>query len=321
MEENIKKLEYLLSKDFISKEEQNIIKDLISSNLEAKKFYSHYVNVRNIVKVSSHYSEEEIGEYILRNEGNLEANDLSESKVVKIEEHLRECDKCSAKYLELTKEYPEVSNFLEKNYGYVNSQRQQGIKKYFFQSDKILRYSFTSVLSTAALYVLLMIISLITTPETTKLANIEDVAVNYITRGRATDEFQKGVAALDNDDLRKAVAYFNADAEKNKKDVTVFYAHYIIGLTYLKLSEKDFIGLFPSYDKNEVNLAIESLERCINENTTGNFPDISSNAYFYMAKAELMLDNKTSAQKYLQKVVELKGSKLENAKEILKLLE
>jgi len=188
-------------------------------------------------------------------------------------------------------------------------------------SNNILRYSFESVLSAAALYVVLMITSSIVTPETTQLAKIEDNAVNLITRGRATDEFQKGLAALDNNDFQEAVNYFNSDAKQNVKDESIFYTHYILGLTYLELSEKDFIGLFPTYNEKEVKLAIENFDKCVSKNTSGNYPDISANAYYYQAKAELMLGNKEAAVKFLQKVIELKGSKLDKAQEILKVLE
>jgi tetratricopeptide (TPR) repeat protein len=315
MNENIKKIEFLLSKDTLSKDDQEIIKEVVAKDSEAKDFYEKYVKLQNIVHASSHLNEEEIGEYILSKKNNQGKNRLSPQKIKHIEEHIKNCKECSKLFLELDEEFSEVTGFVEKSFG-----THDKIQPIFFRR-KIFGYSVISVLSIAAVYLIMMTTSLLVTPKTTILARVEKNEVNYVTRGRASDEFQKGLAALDNDNYLEAINYFTADVEKNTNDETIFYTHYILGLTYLKISEKNFLGMFPTYDKSKVEPAIQNFEKCISENTSGNYPDISANSYFYIGKAELMLGNKMQAKNNFNMVIMLKGSKVEKAKEILKELE
>lgn len=320
MKENIKFLQSLLDKKNLTEEDRLEIKKVVQNDPEAKEFYGHYLKLRDAVISSSHLTVDDLGEYVLV-KGNNPSGILTGDKFNRIEEHLKSCKKCGEIFLQLTGEYSDIGNFLDGNYGVPAENAGTEIRRKGPAVNKFFRYSFTSAIGAAAVYLLLLITSAFITPGTTKLAKIEDNAVNYVTRGRGTDEFQKGLMSLDNSEFRQAAAYFESDIENDKDKETIFYTHYILGLTYLEISRHNFIGMFTSYDASGVNSAVKNFRTCIAENTSGNYPDITANSYFYLGKAELMLGNKSAAIEYFDKVIELQGGKTGIAKALIKDLE
>jgi hypothetical protein len=75
----------------------------------------------------------------------------------------------------------------------------------------------------------------------------------------------------------------------------------------LKSAESDFIGLFKSYDNNQVNLAIANLKESIEKNNSGDYESLKLDAYYDIGRAYLLIDNPDSAIKSLQIVVDGKG--------------
>lgn len=320
MEENIKFLQSLLDKNTLTEEDRAEIDKLIQNDPQAEEFYGRYMKLRGAVLSSSHLSVDEIGEYVLVKSNNPSGR-LTGEKINRVEEHLKSCEKCGKIFLELSGEYSDVDDFLGSKYGVPEMQEENTGGRNILSVNKYLRYSFVSAIGLAAVYLLLFITSAVITPGTTKLAEVEDSGVNYVTRGRGTDDFQKGLMALDNSEFGLASEYFKSDIKMDKDRETIFYTHYILGLTYLEQSRHSFLGMFTTYDTSTVNLAVKNFKNCIAENTSGNFPDISANSYFYLGKAELMLGNKTSAKEYFNKVIELKGGKTGITKTLLKDLE
>ncbi|HKI79508.1 MAG TPA: hypothetical protein VKA26_13280 [Ignavibacteriaceae bacterium] len=319
MNNNISKIESLLAKDKLSAEDNELIKKIVSNDAEAKDFYEKYLRIGDFVKNSSHLSEEEIGNYLLfkgKNSGQIKLNG---AEVNKIEKHIKECDKCSKIYLELDEELKDISTFVTEKFEGSDSSLSNQIQ--LPTRNKLIRYYLVPIISIAVIYAILFVTSIFVTPKTTKLAGIDENTVNYVTRGRASNEFQKGLAALDSKDYPDAVNYFISDAENNPDDETIFYSHYVLGLTYLEMSERDFVGLFPSFDKGNVTSAIESFNKCINKNNSGSYPDITASSFFFIGEAELMLGNNKAAIENFRKVIDLKGSKIDKAKKLLMELE
>lgn len=325
MDENIQKILTILSKDKLTKEDKSELDLLLSSDTEAKEFYNKYSRLESLVKASSHISAEDFAEYILfRN--NDSKHRFPTSKIKFIEEHIRKCPKCSSVFSELSGEYSAVGEFISSPAfdGFQKPkeivQSVQALRSSFFQ-NRLFRYSFVSITAVIALFFSLTIISQLTTPQNIKLAKTEDNSLFYVTRGRASDEFQKGLLALDEKKFNSAINYFEEDINNNKNDETIFYTHYILGLTYLEVSEKDFLGLFPSFNEYSADKAVDNFKKSIAKNNSGNFPDITSNSYYFLAKADLMLGKTAEAKKNLEMVIKIKGSKIDRAKELLNNLE
>ena len=316
MNQNIQKILDILTKDDLNKDDKAHLEKLISSDSAAKEFFKKFRRVEDLIKASSHISEEDLYDYILfKNKNTIKKPETSKIKF--IEDHLRKCARCSSVYLQLSEEYSDIDNYVAGNF--LKPEEQSSVNKFF--NNRPLKYSFVTFSTAFVLFFLLFIISQLTTPPNYKLAKIDNSALNYVTRGRASNEFQKGLVALDNKQIDDAVSYFKKDISDNNNDKTIFYTNYILGLTYLEYSEKDFLGLFISYDNIKVNKAIENLKESILKNNSGKFPNITANSYFYLAKAYLMLNNIQEAKKDLQMVITLKGSRSDNAKELLSNLE
>jgi hypothetical protein len=322
MDRKLKILE-LLEKKNISEQEIKELERLAENDEELKNFISTYNNLADIVRHSSHLTEEEISDYILfKNEIFRESNVLIK-RIPFIEAHLRECSHCTEVFKELNNEYSEIDIYLAENPVLAGQPSEENITvtgdlrgKY-----KAPRYAFISVIIIGLVYLTLYIISSYTAPDFYKEAALKNESEISINRGRTTENFQKSLKALENSNYTEAISFLQKDIQQNPDDETIFYSYYIIGLSYLETAEHNFIGLFPGYNYEQAMNGKKYLEESVMKNTSGSFINIKLNSYFYLAKASLMLNDKRSAEKYLSMVINGKGSKMEEAKKLLGELE
>jgi tetratricopeptide (TPR) repeat protein len=143
----------------------------------------------------------------------------------------------------------------------------------------------------------------------------------YLTRGRTSISFQKGLDALDKGNYSDAINYLNLDIEKHNNESSIFYSNYILGSTYLKAAESDFLGMFISFDDDKVQLAIENLKTSIKKNTSGSYENLNLDANYYIGRAYLLLDDFDSAKKHLEIVVNNKGGFYNEAETIIESME
>jgi hypothetical protein len=182
---------------------------------------------------------------------------------------------------------------------------------------KYFKYSGIGIAVACILYLGGLSASKLFTPVSVKFAAVENTSDLYETRGRVTSEFRESLKAFENRDYNSTVEWLNKDIVNNRGDESIFYSYYLLGLAYLESAQTDVLGLFPSYDKSKVKLGISALNKSLELNISGKFRNINLDIYFYLAKADLMLNNITDAKYYLNKVVYEKGSNLNEAKKIL----
>ena len=315
---NYDKILELIQKDNLSQEEKDLLSSIIADDDNAKEFYETYRKIQNSANYSGHISTETLGSYILLKNGLQPEGHWNAQKINQIETHLKECGSCSKEFLELSEEYSDIKNFLS---GQLNSE-DKGIQNTAYKRQLFFsKYIFLSLLLLGFLYFGLYLISGFTTPPLKKLAAFNDNSEFSISRGRASDNFQNSLKDLENGNYQSAVNYLNLDIKNNGNDETIFYSYFVLGLTHLKLAGSNFLGLFPSYNKSEAGKALDSFKKTIEMNKSDKYPNISMDAYFYSAKACLMLNNKSGAEKYLKIVIKLKGSKMNQAKVLLEELE
>ncbi|HEY6906342.1 MAG TPA: hypothetical protein VI230_02690 [Ignavibacteriaceae bacterium] len=313
----------LLEKDHLTDTEKKELDSLIGSDEELKEFASAYSQLSGIVSHSSHLNEEEISEYILFKNGAAEVENSIISRIPFIESHLRKCSECSNIFKDLNSEYTDVELFLSEKLGDVQStsgtiaQPPQALRSRY----RAPRYAFMSVLIIGFIYLSLYIISSFSTPAYYHDAALDNSSEFSINRGRATDNFQNSLKALERDNYDEAIGYLQKDIKQNPADETIFYSYYIIGLSYLETARHDYLGLFPGYDRERAIKGAEYLKESVRKNDSGKFTNIKLNSYFYLAKASMMLNDKKSAREYLSLVINEKGSKMEEAKKLLGELE
>jgi len=322
MDTNYSQILNLLEKETLNEEDKYLLRDIANKEPEAKTFLEAYKKLSKIINESSHISAEELGNYILI-KSNLNADQsLSLKKYWLIDKHLKDCKFCYSVYNELSGELEESEGILNKYYDESKAEHTKAAKHtaYLFKNN-LFKYSFISAVGIVVLFFGLGLFSNFITPKYYYLGKLNNKPLSSITRGTSSFEYQEGIAALDNGNYKEAISLFEKDIDKNINQASTFYAHYILGLTYMESAEKDFLGLFVSYDNKKIKKAVDNFNICISENNSGSYPDISFSSYYFMAKAELLLNNTDLAIKYLRIVVENKGSKMNEALELLKKLQ
>ncbi len=323
MSKRDKILELLEKKNPTAKDKQEI-EELIGNDDELKEFAASYYDLSVIVSHSSHLSEEEIAEYILHQNGMNPDNTSITGKIPFIETHLRKCSVCSEIYKELNLEYSDADSFISETIQ-QNSKPISGTKNIkpenSYSRYRTSRYAFASVLVIGLVYLVLYIFSSLSTPAYLEAAGLNNVTEFSINRGRATENFQNSLKALEKDNYNEAIDYLQKDIKQNPDDETIFYSYYMLGLSYLETAGHSFAGLFPGYDQDRALTGANYLKESVRKNNSGKFTNIKLNAYFYLAKASLMVNDKKSAKEYLSMVINEKGSKMEEAKKLLGELE
>ncbi len=319
---NIEKLKELLEKMSLSAEDKSLLNSLIKEDPEAKKLYDAYLKLGSVFK-SKHLSWGVLGDYVLYKNNMEPENKELKSRLPEIEMHIKDCVKCREDFKLLNEEYNEAEIFVADKFNseYSNQTKEAPPSILKPRTNRTPLYAFTSVVVAGLIYLSLILVSNLTSPDNYQLASLADKSEYSVNRGRATNEFQESLKALEDNNFDKAIIFLRQDINKNPEDETIFYSHYILGLAYLEKADKNFIGLFKSFDKEDAANGLKNLQLCIEKNTSGRFPDITYNSYFYSAKASLMLGDNETAKKYLNLVVEEKGSKMSEARSILNELE
>lgn len=310
----------LLDKKSLTPEEKNQL-DSYRKNEETAIFIAGYTAVKKALE-KSHISADEMADYILYKNNQEPADNLISYRIPAIDAHLKECKLCSSQMNEFKNEYSNIGDFVSNNL-YQDGKAESSLNENIVLRKNSFKpvYAFASIIVVGLVYLLLFAVSGITTPDYLQYASITKESEVYLTRGRASEEFLKSFDALENKNYNQAIGYLERDIENNKTDETIFYSYYILGLTYLEMSESKFLGLFPSYNENNVKQGLNNLQSSVELNTTGKFDNIKLDAFFYMAKGNLMLGKKETAKEYLQTVIARKGSKMEEAAVILDQME
>ncbi|MDA3859799.1 MAG: hypothetical protein PF445_01095 [Melioribacteraceae bacterium] len=312
----------LLSKETLTNDENVFLKEKINNDPALTKYEAIYNLIRDM-KNNFHLNSDLISEYVLFN-NNLPLEDNSIIKFIpQIENHISKCSKCQEEFELFNEEYNEIDNYVgkkfeQKNETVINSGLNKPAKifnlfttKYIFASAAIIAFFSFSLFS----------ISELTSSSYKSISELSELTNYSTTRGRVSSNFHYGVKALSNENYTEAIALLKTDIKNNSSDETIFYTNYMLGLIYLKKSESDFLGLFHSFNETDIDSSIANFEQSISKNNSGSFSNINDNAYFYIGKGYLIEDNFKEAKKYLQIVVNKKGSYSKQAKELLEIIE
>jgi tetratricopeptide (TPR) repeat protein len=318
--ENYKKLIEFLEKDPLNPNERNLLAKLLNENEDLHKYYQTYKSLENSIPIQGHPSVETLGEYSLYKNKNTEINNSIIKIIPEIEKHLRECKTCTNVLLQLNEEYSSIDNFLNNRIKKENKVSEEKSKiRHFIINPRFTyaRISFASILIIGIVYSILFFISSLSITPSEKLGTLDNKTDYYISRGRVSDEFQKSLIALENGNYDGAIEFLEKDIKANPDDETIFYSYYIIGLIKLESARVSLLGLFPYYNNNTVSEGINYLQMSIERNKSGQFSNINYNAYYFIGKGNLMLNNIPQAKKYFELVISNKGGKIDEARELL----
>lgn len=321
--EKLEKILELLEKSAgkgLTSEEKQSLKLLIDSDAEASQLMEIYDGLKKDAPSYFHPDEELLASYIMYENGDNASNSFVPLFAEKIKLHLSSCSKCNEEYNFLKEEYKEVNEHLANSI--VREKKENKILPTFLiKNYNYYKYAFAAVVILFIAYSGLFTVSTFTTPDYKQNVFSESPGELYRTRGRTSLIFQRGLNALEKGDYSSALAFFNEDIRENNSEGSIFYSYFMCGLTYLKASESDFLGLFKSYDNEKVKLAIYSLKKSIEKNNSGNYENLNLDANYYLGRAYILIDDINSAINYLQIVVDEKGGYYNEAKSLIRTLE
>ncbi len=309
--ENFEKILELLQKKSLSDQESLLLKEFADSDSEIASFINLYNSIDSGLSESTHIHTDLLSSYVLYEAGDAPENNLIPIIRNKIKAHIEECSVCKEEYNFLLNEYNDVKVHVNKNIvrDQKNKQVQEQDFAFFPRFLKQSNFTYAYVALTVLIigYVGLFVISSLSTPYYEKNIFAHGENEIYTTRGRTSVLFQQGLNSIENGDYEKAIKFLNEDILVNKNDNSIFYSYYITGITYLKAAESDFIGLFKSFDRQDVELAISNLRESIERNNSGDYENLKLDSYYYIGRAYLLIEDHNSAKSSLQKVINGKG--------------
>jgi tetratricopeptide (TPR) repeat protein len=319
--EQYEKIIELIEKVNLSPEEQKYLNDSIESDKDIKRLVEVYKNLKTGLAESIHIDLDMLASYILYEKVNVPDDKIVTLIADKIKLHLDNCLKCREEYEMLEVDYSDVKEYLNNTFVDDNKEQHKLMPSFLSQNIIKYRYAFTTVITLIVLYVGMFTVSSITTPNFKQdLFSAQDEDF-YLTRGRTSLSFQKGLDALDKGNYTDAISYLQLDIEKHSNESSIFYSHYILGSTYLKAAESDFLGMFNSFDEEKVKLAIENLKASIEKNISGSYENLNLDANYFIGRAYLLLDDFDSAKKHLEIVINKKGRFYNEAETMIEAME
>jgi len=180
---------------------------------------------------------------------------------------------------------------------------------------------FTAFIMLFITYSGMMIVSSVTTPFYKKNIFQPEETNNFITRGRTSVLFQKSLSALNNHNYDTAIKFLKEDITKNPDESSIFYSYYVLGLTYLKSAESNFLGTIQSFDHVRIKNGIDNLHMAIEKNSSGDYDNLKFDANYFIAEGYLAVDKLDSAAVHLHIVVNNKGKFYKDALEIIDAIE
>ncbi len=308
--EKIDKILELLERKNLTETEIKLLKEFANSDKEIRSFISVYRSLNSSLDSSEHLPPDLLSSYILFEMGDEPDNKLIPYIQQKIKSHLEVCSVCRNEYNLLINEYKDIKNHVDKSIVKSTKTSVQATKFSLFGNStrsSSFRYTFATLAVLIVGYLGLFLISSSITPDYKKNIFAENQDDFYKTRGRTSYLFQRGLNSIEKGYYNDAIKYLSDDIREHQNEKSIFYSYYIVGITYLKAAESDFLGLFQSYDKGNVNLAIANLKESINKNNSADYESLKLDSYYYIGRAYLLIDNQDSAKLSLQKVIEGKG--------------
>jgi hypothetical protein len=318
--EKLDKILQLLEMKSLSEEDQKLLKQFADSDEEIKSFIGSYKTLSNSLSASGHVPTDLIASYVLFEKGDDPENKVAAVLSQKIKSHLAECSTCKEEYKMLLSEFSNISEHVDKalHPEQISKVEVKSILPLaIFKRSTTFRYAFATLSVLIIAYVGLFFISSGLTPDYKKNIFASEWEDTYKTRGRTSPLFQKGLDAIDNKEFIRAIEFLSQDIIDHQNESSIFYSHYILGITYLKASEKDFIGLFKEYDKENVNLAIVNIKESIDKNDSGDYESLKLDSYYYLGRAYLLVDSTDAATANFRKVINGKGRFSKEASELI----
>lgn len=262
---------------------------------------------------------------------------LARSEIGRIRKHILECQVCEEKINQFSHEYREVENYLqETDLPELTLGSQQAVAR-LLDLLKQLYYSVIQWIknlvyipmpklypvalgAVAALFIMIWFGPFFRSSENPyfKLVSIDKESASFLTRSSLSQNLTEGLAAFNQGDMERAIQSLQGFIRTNVDDPLLFYAHYMLGIAYLNQAKSDFLGRFKQVEAESVETGIENLElaKSLTQNS-----NITEGCNWYIGMAFLMKGDGTGAKTMFERVVEFRGRRFKEAKEMLSEIE
>lgn len=288
-------------------------------------------------RTESHVNDELLTRYGIYIAGSKKADydgkKLTKQEISLVKNHVEHCNECKLKVEQITEDYTEIDMYLrDQMVPNTTLGKRMVIPKITKQISFTIRSAFNSIqemlfpiqlrtMPTAIMTFATLLIVIWFSPlfrgETDaiyKLAVINKDKIQDITRGASSQIMYDGFTAFNEGDYKSAIVLLEEFIQSDSVATSLAYVHECIGIAYLRESERNFLGRFKGFNVDNVNQGIEHFQKIID--LTDNIR-LQENAYWYLGKAYLMINEILLAKKSFDSVIELKGKKIEQAKIIL----
>ena len=150
------------------------------------------------------------------------------------------------------------------------------------------------------------------------LASLEGEKLSFTTRGAGSGDLNSGLNAFHAGDYASAITELNAVLQNTTNAQDLFYAHFLLGISYLKEAKHDVLGFFERVDSKRVAEAIQHLG--VAQSFTEN-PGQQEECQWFTAKACLALGQKEQSARLLREIIQLRGRRYRDAQKTLTELE
>lgn len=320
--EKFEKILELLDKQNLTEDNKQLLNQLISSDEDLKSFVAMYRKFESSLSGRGHIPTDLLASFVLYENGDNLNDKVFSVLNPKIKAHVKECSECKKEYEELKSEYYAITDHVSKSISPKPESKQSGIFiNSLLRRTGAFKYAFVVIAVIMVTYAGLFVVSSSITPDYKKNLFQNEFENSNLTRGRTSSLFQQGMNAIDKKDFPNAIEFLKQDITEHQNEKSIFYSHYILGLTYLKISESDFLGLFKSYSSENVDLAISNFQTALEKNNSGSYKNLKLDTYYYLGRSFLLINDNESANSNLNMVIEGKGRFAAEAQKIISGLE
>lgn len=286
----------------------------------------HFLNDNLLIRYSIYLSAPEESDY--------DGRKLTGAEITKIREHTAECDRCQQKVEQFCQEYQEIEDYL-KNQGFpalsltpnlnwsLRFESVYQLIKSIIDSikNKILvpipKYYPIAIGVAVVLFFMIWVGPLFHESDNPyfDLTTLEQDRISFLTRGNIPQPLSEGLTAFHEGNYQKAIQELEKVISTNSKDPTLYYAHYVLGISYLIEAKSDLFGWVQKFDSNLVDKGIQSLQIARSLNNTLR---INEDCSWYIAKAYLMKNEGEKAKEVFERVLNMHGRRFREAKQIIK---
>ena len=270
-------------------------------------------------------------------EADYDGKKLTRSEIGRIRKHVFECQVCEEKIEQFTREYREIENYLDET---DLPELILGPRPALTRLSDLLQQLYNSVIlgikdlanipmpklypvalgAVAALFIMIWVGPFFRGSENPylKLVPVDKESASFLTRSRLSQTLAEGLAAFSEGEMERAIQRLQGFISTSADDPTLFYAHYVLGIAYLNQAKSDFLGRFQQVNSKLVDAGIENLElaKSLSQN-----PNITEGCNWHIGVAYLMKGDGSGAKTMFEQVVELRGRRFKEAKEMLSEIE